>query len=214
MSYRVLLVKLLPSAYAESFLDGNLYLNTNAYFGKIDNTDIVRFDPYDGVDGSHQLTELAILDESGKWLPLPVVGPMTTRSAYTTTLNVLCLFTITDRPGDVFDRRNLAFGDIGVVIGDLKQFIQRFEVGAAAAGKKVMRGPIEYVDRGMHDGPMGPFRKYDTHRYQNEFRFALTNGKGTACRLPIGNIRDIAYPIKATDIQRLWDHMTRSRTTS
>ena len=207
MTYRVILLKLLSKAFESDFLDGNLYLNTNAYFGVIDHTDSVRFDPYDGIDESRHGVSVDIQDEAKVWLPLPIVGPFTVRVGGSTTLNVLCLFTVTDRSSDSFDSRNFAFGEVAVVIDNLTEFIRRVKRSAADANKKVHLGPIQYVERETHDGPMGPFRKFAEHSYQNEFRFVLTNGSGTACRLAIGDIRDIAHSISTTEIPLFWQEM-------
>lgn len=207
MSYRVVLVKLLPSQFASDFLDGNLYLNTNAYFGKLDSTDTVRFDPHDGVDESRQVSKVEIKDESGNWLRLPVVGPVTLRSKLSGKLNILCLYAMTDREGDFFDSRNLAFGDQAVVITNLLEFIRRIKAAAKVAGKKVQHGPIQYVEREIHDGPMGSFRKYREQTYQNEFRFVFTDGDGSVCRLSIGDIRDIAYAMSSSNVAKVWQSM-------
>ena len=207
MSYRVILAKILPRRFEADFLDGNLYLNTNAYFGSIDHTDSVRFDPHDGVDASRQVSKVEIQDGTGEWIPLPVVGPVTMRSANAAGLNILCMYTISDRPGDSFDPRNLAFGERAVVIDDLAEFIRRIKNAASQAKKQVAYRPIEYVERATYDGAMGPFRKYTEHFYQNEFRFVFSNGPGEVCRLPIGDIRDIAHSISTEDIPVLWKEM-------
>lgn len=204
MSYQVILIKLLPNKYASDFLDGNLYLNTNVYFGKIDHTDSVRFDPHDGVDNSRQVAKVEIKDENGNWLPLPVVGPITIRSHHSNRANILCLYTVTDRKDDFFDKRNLDFGDVAIIIDDLLEFIRRVKSAATKANKRVHHGPITYVERAVHDGYMGPFRKYSELSYQNEFRFVFDNGTGSACQLPIGDIRDITHSIAATDVPKFW----------
>lgn len=210
MPYRIILVKLLPQKYASDFLDGNLYLNTNSFFGQIERADAVRFDPHDGVDESRQVLEVAIQDEKGTWLPLPIIGPVTSRTELSDALNVLCFYTVTDRSGDFFDGRNIAFGDVAVVIGDIKEFILRVKTAAKAASKEVFHGPIHYVERDIYDGPMGPFRKYTEYQYQNEFRFVLNSGTGAECRLAIGDLRDIAYPIRSTDLSSLWERMLKN----
>lgn len=147
MAYRVVLVKLLPGQFASDFLDGNFYLNTNAYFGKLDSTDTVRFDPHDGDDESRQVSKVEIKDESGNWLRLPVVGPVTSRSKLSGMLNILCLYAMTDREGDFFDSRNLAFGGQAVVITNPLEFIRRVKAAAEVAGKKVQHGGIVRFQR-------------------------------------------------------------------
>ncbi len=209
MLHRVILVKLLPEKYEADFLDGYIYFNTNAYFGIIDHKDEVRFDPDDGIDESRQVSKVEIQDHTGNWLPLQVIGPITTRSEVSAKQNVLCLFTITDRAGDSFNEQNLAFGERAVVIDNLQEFICRVKRATEQVSKKLSLGPIEYVEYATYDGPMGPFRKFTTHRYKNEFRLVLSNGTRDACRLSVGNLRDIAHAIDARDVPRYWQGMLR-----
>ena len=198
---RIVLAKLLPAGFTSDFLDGNLYLNTNSFFGKIDKTDVVRHDPHDGIDQSRQVQEIAILDDDGNWLPiLGLINPVTSRYAESANLNVLCLYMIGDQESFHFDRRNRKFGDVAVVISNLREFIHRVKSAAIAKEKQVAHGPIQYISRDLHDGPMGPFRKFEKHSYQNEFRFVFDNGNASACRLQIGDIRDIAFPMASTEI--------------
>ena len=200
MSHRVILVKIIPKGYAADFLNGNLYLNTNQYFGMIDQSDIVRYDPHDGIDESKQVASVEVQDEGGAWLPIPTVGPISVRNKLSKFLNILCLYTITDRPGDEFDELNLKFGDIAIIINDLSEFVRRLLIAAQIANKRVSYGPVEYVDRNSHDGTMGPFKKFSNLQYQNEFRFVFDKGDGEACRLSAGNLRDITHVIASSSI--------------
>ena len=207
MSHRLFLIKLLPEKYESDFLEGNLYLNTNVYFGAIDHTDPVRFDPHDGIDESLHVAKFEIQDHDGSWLPLPITGPISIRSDASAKRNMLCMFTATDKPEDSFDARNLAFGDRAVVIVNPIEFVARVMRAAKGANRPVLLNPIEYVERTTHSGPMGPFRKFMNYSYQNEFRFTLEEGSGEACRLPIGSIRDIAHTISSTHVPHLWQAM-------
>lgn len=207
MTYRVILVKLLPERYETDFLEGNLYLNTAAYFASVDRTDAVRSDPHEGIVETHHVSKFEIQDPEGEWHPLPVIGPISVRDEASTRLNVLCMFTVTDKPDDVFDARNLDFGERAVVIDNLVEFIARVKRAAEASGRKVDHAPIEYVDRATYSGRMGPFRKFSTHSYQNEFRFVFLNGTGQPGILSIGSIRDVAHSIPAIQLPAFWETM-------
>ncbi|MEK8046440.1 hypothetical protein [Ideonella margarita] len=207
MPYSVILIKLLPREFEDDFLDGNLYLNTNVYFGAMDRTDAVRFDPHEGIDESLHVSKVEVQSNEGTWLTIPIAGPISTRSRTSNGLNVLCMFTVTNKPGDFFDDRNMAFGDRAVVVDNLIEFIARIKKAAVAVGRPVSHRPIEYVDRDLHSGPMGPFRKFSTHGYQNEFRFVLASGNGEPYRLQIGCIRDIAHSIPAAQVPAFWEAM-------
>lgn len=210
MSYSVILIKLLPEAFLHDFLDGNLYLNTLNFFGEIDGSDQVRFDADDGIDQSLQVKEVAIAAPGDDWTPIGgVISPVTFRLQGSGKLNVLCMYALTDQPEQVFDKRNLEFGNTAIIIADLIEFIHRMKSAAAALNKSMFHGPVQYVDRITYHGNMGPFKKYADYDYQREFRFVLTNGLGGPCRLNIGDIRDITTFGPAEDIPKLQQSAVR-----
>lgn len=211
MSYRVILIKLLPETFLRDFLDGNLYLNTHAFFGEIDGSDKVRFDTHDGIDQSLQVKEVAIAVPGEDWTPIGgVISPITFRLRKSEKLNVLCMYALTDQRDQSFDERNLAFGTTAVIIANPIEFIRRMKAAATALNKSVFHGPVEYVDRSTYHGNMGPFKKYADYDYQKEFRFVLTNGMGSPCRLSIGDIRDITAFGPAEGIPKLQQSTVRS----
>jgi len=210
MSYSVILIKLLPEAFLRDFLDGNLYLNTSAFFGEIDGADQVRFDADDGIDESLQVKEVAIAAPGEDWTPIGgVISPITFRLQESEKLNVLCTYALTDQPDQMFDMRNLAFGGTAVIIANPIEFIRRVKSAAAALNKSVFHGPVEYVEKSTYHGKMGPFKKYANYDYQREFRFVLTNGSGSPCRLNIGDIRDITAFGPTEDIPKLQQSTVR-----
>jgi hypothetical protein len=208
MPSQVALVKILPSCWVKDFLDGNLYLNTNTYYGEVDRSDVVRFDPQDGIDESRQVKEVAIADERGNWIPIGgLINPVTFRSEQSSSVNILCMYAMNDRAGERFDERNLNFGDAAVYIADLLEFIRRVKAAATESGKDVLQGLVRYVKKETHDGPMGPFRKFSEHSYQNEFRFVFTGGNESACRLRVGDLRDITVLGPSAEIPKMWQSL-------
>jgi hypothetical protein len=204
MSYKVILIRILPGCRVNDFLDGKLYLNTNKFFGAIDGSDAVRFDPFDGIDQSLQVKEVSIAAPGDDWTPIGgIINPVVFRSRESEKLNVLCMYALSDQRDQPFDTRNLAFGETAVLIGNPIEFIRRVKVAATALDKQAFHGPVEYVDKRTYHGDMGPFRKFAGHAYQNEFRVVLTNGTGHPCRLNIGDIRDIAVRGPSKDIPKL-----------
>ncbi|MBK6853441.1 MAG: hypothetical protein IPG93_18155 [Burkholderiales bacterium] len=204
------LLKILPEEGAEDFLNGSLYMNTATYFGRIDRTDEVRFDPHDGVHEAIQAARVEIMGGNGEWLDLGGVNnPITVRNYASERLNVLCLYMISDRDCDAFDSRNLSFGDKAILINNVPHFFERLRAAAASDGKKIGAGPIEYMDKATHSGRMGPFRKFHIHSYQNEYRIVVDGGTGSACRLEVGDLRDISAVIASSGIPQLWAAMRR-----
>jgi hypothetical protein len=207
-NYEVVLAKILPEYRVEDFLSGNLHLNTAKFFADLDKADSERSDPHEGADEAWQVDEVAIADTNGTWLPLPrIVGPTTLGSERSSKLNVLCLYSMTNRVGDHFDERNLSFGDQAIVILNPLEFVRRMKVAAAAVSKTLTQNAIEYVDASTYHGPMGPFRKFSLHSHQNEFRFVLGEGNGNSCRLLVGDLRDITLQIPTTALSKFWESL-------
>ena len=206
MTYSVILVKLLREEYVESFLDGNLYLNTATYFSQLDQSDTVRADPNDSISEARKVREVAIQDDKGNWVPIgDVQNPIIFRSDELRNLNILCLYTLTDRQHDSFDERNLEFGSVAIFISNLPEFVRRVREAAATSKWSIQHGPIDYVNRIEIDGSMGPFRKFQDFSYQREFRFAFITNKREACYLNVGNLRDITFVRLSADVARIWE---------
>jgi hypothetical protein len=207
---RILLVKILPERYRESFLSGDLYLNTPAYFKKLESGDIVRSDPDEGLSESRQFIELAVRADDGCWLPIEgIKGPLRFRGADSDGFNMLCLYTFTENSTEAFDERNLNFGNSFVVINNLVEFVRRFREAAALLKRRCGLGLVEYVDPAVHDGPMGPFRKYRSFTYQNEFRVIVGDSDGSALKLGLGNLRDICSWGDSADLNKIFNNATK-----
>jgi len=117
--------------------------------------------------------------------------------------NILCTYMYTDKPGFKFDTRNLGFGDKAVIIKDFNEFVKRVDLAISSVGKRLLHGPVEYVNKSEYHGTMGPFRKFSEYNYQSEFRFVVLGGKATkpeALQLNIGDIRDITLVLPSKQL--------------
>lgn len=200
----VALAKLLPEKYRESFLDGNLFMNTPAYFEQLEARDIVRCDPDEGLSESRHFKEVAVQAADGTWVPIQgIIGPVKFRTPQAGRYNMLCLYAHPDESVEPFDERNLAFGESFVLIHNVVEFIRRFREAAASLDRQYSHGLVEYVDPDVHDGPMGPFKKFRVFSYQNEFRFTIA-GDGSPLMLKIGDLRDICSWGSSADLKRLF----------
>lgn len=195
MSYGVILAKILPQKYVDDFLDGNMYMNTDAYFVTVDQSDVLRADAHEGVDEAWQFKQISIQDRFGNWTPIGgAQSPLMYRYGDNESRNLLCLYMFTNKPDFKFDDRNIDFGDAAVIISDLKEFLRRFKIAARDAGKQLLHGPVQYVNKRDHHGQMGAFRKFSDYEYQSEFRLVLVGEKGETpnpITFSIGDIRDI-----------------------
>lgn len=204
-SDRGLFIKLLPACWVESFLDGKIYFNTDKYFAALDESDVVRFDPDEDIDESLQVKEIAIQSkETGEYVPIGgVISPIKFRYKEKLPLNIFCVFVFLEKHDFQFDERNLKFGDSAIVIRDPIEFTNRIHSASNKLGLTVNQRSVEYVQKTIYHGKMGPFRKYDEYEYQIEFRYLLRPGLGEATILQIGDIRDICFPMPSNEITKL-----------
>jgi hypothetical protein len=95
------------------------------------------------------------------------------------------------------DPRMLEFGNVALVIRDIRKFIDRFQAKAMEVGLKPVNGLVEYVDGERYEGvieKLGFAKLKDPFQYQKEYRLALMF-KDKAPQeyiLDIGSIGDIA----------------------
>ena len=203
MARNTVLMKLLPSAYLESFLNGNLYMNTPKYFATLEEADLVRSDADEGIHTSMQTKEVSIRNEQGEWVPIAgLINPVLYRTQDAATYNMYCMYGIQELIEEPLDDRNLAFGDTFVAITNSEEFLRRVKEAADKEGRAYEHALIEYVDRETFDGFMGPFRKFSSFAYQQEFRMVLLGGDGFPTTLSIGDIRDICIVGPSVEFNR------------
>jgi hypothetical protein len=204
---QILLAKLLKAQYVESFLNGNLFMNSASYFKKLEATDQVRSDGDEGIDWAIQAKELAIQGPDGEWIPIAgIIGPLKHYTEDSAKFHMLCMYMFTDNPAEVFDPRNLQFGDRFVFILNSAEFFRRVREAVRELGYTCQHRPIEYVDRHTYHGPMGPLRKFDEYAFQNEFRLVLRSGedhKDEPLTVKIGDIRDICWSGQSGEIAKI-----------
>jgi hypothetical protein len=207
---RVMVVKLLPERHLESFLNGDLHMNSAAFFKKLDGGDVVRSDRHEGLEWARQIKELSIQAENGEWIPVGgIINPLTYHTKESSNFNMFCMYMFTDQQGESFDTRNMDFGDTFVMITNFLEFLQRVKTAAEKLRRNCYHGPVGYVSPQTHDGKMGPFRKFDSFSYQNEFRIILEGGDGNPTTLQIGDIRDIALVGNSAELAEIIERLKR-----
>lgn len=178
-----------------SFLDGQVYMNTLAYFAAL-SSDPLRADPREGDAWwmpSNQAT-LSIKVPGGDFVP---IGGLTGAISYShpddRQANVYCLYGVgEDSENTGIDPRVLEFGDTYVAITKPQLLFDKIADAAEKRGQKITVGAISYVDESNHYGLVGPFRKSADYAYQSEFRILMRPGLGQSVMLEIGDIREIA----------------------
>jgi hypothetical protein len=191
----MLLLRFMKRERVDSFLRGDLYLNTLEYFAGLEG-DPVRADVHEGAQFAFQVATIEIEDEKGEFIPLKrFINPVTHRELKPSGMNLLSMYFIKTVGGFRVDERNFAFGQTAIVITRPDEFFARVQRALKNAGRRVGWRPVEYVPR-SYEGPVGPFRKFDDFEYQHEIRLVVTGGSGEPLQLAIGDISDIceAHP--------------------
>ena len=205
------LVKLGSREHMEDFrINGTMYMNTVEYFrvlegrGHVGDEDEALQSCYQSDRVSVKITKpdgesILLTKENG------LTGQILTRNNAVNGQNIFCMhaFLYSDMK-PIVDERNLIFGDTYVCITNGLAFLERIHAAAKKAKVKIYRGLVEYVPRDSHNGKFGIFRKFDTHSYQNEYRFVLSPGLCMPYTLALGDISDITIIGSSVEIN---DHI-------
>lgn len=207
-------------SYVESFLDGNLYMNTLQYFKGYEETEINNIgDRYEGVSVNippkNSLIYIKYRNEVHTINPNDIVGSVTIQPDKYNTANVFCLYgpamdvskKYTSQEVDnliYLDEQCLSLGEYLVVIHNSTEFVKRIENAASKANFILHHSSVEYYDSELSfafKDEQVPFRKTKEFGHQKEYRFVLLrdNPENKPYILEIGDIRDIASTIPTKD---------------
>lgn len=182
--------------------DGVLYMNTLEYFWSVEDDD-ARGDPYDCNTSIHhgKSGTVEIPTADGR----TIVGKVSNfeyrvHTAHPDQINLFCMYAIRPAFGSFpIDARNLRFGEHALVFLQPQEFIDRTRQAIRESGRGGRAGLVEYVPED-YAGEIGPFRKKSRFRYQSEWRLVVENGPGTALRMQVGSLCEIAVIVRAEEI--------------
>lgn len=201
MTRTLAIVRFASEERIESFLDGEVYMNTLGYFSKLED-DSLRADEKEGDTLWLQNATLSIRPNGEDFIPINgLISPIRYASSSNQQVNVYCMFGVgeeVEREG--IDPRVLNFGDTFAVITNPNLFCERLSEAAKQIGQEIRWGRIRYVDELEHDGAVGPYVKSARYSYQSEFRITMHPGHGCPSVLQIGDIRDIAITGRSEDL--------------
>lgn len=192
------MVKFGSKEHMEDFhRNGTMYMNTVEYFRTLEGRGHVG-DEDEGLQSCYQSNRVnvKITKPDGESIFLTtengLAGQILTRNNAVNGQNIFCMYALQySGMKPVVDERNLIFGDTYVCITSGTTFLERIHAAAKKARAKIYRGLVEYVPRDNHNGKMGIFKKFDTHSYQNEYRFVLSPGFSVPYTLSLGDLSDI-----------------------
>ena len=186
--------------------NGSLFLNTVYAFRDIDND--YRGDKNEGVSNVIQ-SENAIVEFSfpqefggelgGKTIRIDkrngLEGQILISNKSYRNTNIYSLYMVEASEQWKLDPRIDQFGDYGAFIYKPQVFLERVVNALDREGKQYSYGSVDYKDRASFEGELSLFNKFDSYRYQNEFRIIVENNADSPMKLSIGSIDDIAYAL-------------------
>ncbi|MDP3705666.1 MAG: hypothetical protein Q8R24_07110 [Legionellaceae bacterium] len=201
----ILLFRFTPDKHLNSFLDGNLYMNTYNYYRKIEEK-INRGDKQEGVASSYraETIKISITNSNGKPVPIGgLINRVNFMHPFDHQINIFCMsvfepdFSEFKNINFKVDRRFNAFGNKAVLIIQPQEFIDQItkningKTSSPCSNKffdKVDYLPEEY------NGTIGCFSKFAQYEWQNEWRLAIqdsTRFGSEPITLKIGDISSI-----------------------
>lgn len=185
--------------------EGHLHLETVDYFRELDGSS----PRGDALEASAYCLHLDgwtfnMEDDAKQWQRVgTIVGGVPVGDSALATANLFCLHARRrSQCKDPFLLSDLGYGPSCVVFRDASEFFRRVHAAVVGLGHTAEFGLVEYVERATYHGEMGPFRKFNDHREDSEFRILVTPGLGKALTLKLGDLSDIAMLLPASN--RIW----------
>jgi hypothetical protein len=113
---------------------------------------------------------------------------------------IFSMYSVTQENMNSHDARLKDFGESAVVILNGNEFLKRIEAAAKEQDFSCEFGMVDYIEKKVHKGSMGPFRKYSELLYQSEYRVLFHDrDEGALADFSIGDIRDISVLCSSDD---------------
>ncbi|AGL03669.1 hypothetical protein [Desulfoscipio gibsoniae] len=201
-----ILIKFAPLKLAKSFRSGTIYMNSLDYFRGLEDDNKVRGDL---LEGTHSLIAKddfsQVLPQFGMDFPeaikKKIIGGIHLLDEELKYYKVFCMYQLNcdfkSRYIEPIDTRVNNFGDTFVLIFNLKEFRRRIvaelEKGTYNALGFAGQG-VEYYQYDTSTQKLGPLKKLDLYKWQNEYRLIAEPLEHTLdpLILNIGDISDIS----------------------
>ena len=186
-------------------LNGVLHMKRLRAFQNIEHKEIG--DKNDGLSHIYQPNKIALEINGEKITGL--AGPIKLAEDISFNPHIFCTYAITEKhllleSGNYIDEKCFDFGDSVLIITDYTKFRERISKKLKQIGGYITSDLVEYVPYDSYHGEMGPFRKFDYHIHQSEYRFVYnSNQKDDTFDFEIGNIEDIATIFPSIESNKL-----------
>jgi len=167
-------------------------MNNIDYFRQYEDNEL-RGDKEEGIIGIEQVADVKLLYK-GKLLAHSGSGPLKFHD-YNNKGNIYSLIAITSLENSAtfqIDENNKKFGNLFLVISDVRDFINRIKQKLKEYRLEYEYGLVRYYNLKKHSGPLDVFCKPDKFKYQKEFRFYVKRKEDDPLILKIGSIKDIS----------------------
>jgi hypothetical protein len=199
--------------HAQSFLAGQVRMQTIEYFRGVEHTDkALRGDAYEGASGIFHPSGLSFVSFGDIKIPATNLGgPLAVFPDTVRSWHVFCMHVIGFTPEDPetyetlramedrvrLDERCANFGKHFVVVHNVAEFVRRVDAAIESRGWRSSRRVVEYYEldfAGIFDPKDVPFRKSRIFSYQKEYRIVARTSQHTPTPLvlDIGDINSIA----------------------
>ena len=186
--------------------EGLLYCNTVKYFRTLEKDDHkLRKDNSEGAVTSTKIDWMKLLVDN-KELPLKFAkARLQTFDEAKDLEHIYCMYAVTpdlaiEEP--IIDKRNINFGDTGLLILDPKKFLTRIK-NAIKGKMRFDYGPVYYYPDDKDYNNLTAFHKPEYYSYQREFRLLFHNQFAEPLEVSIGSIEDISFKFEASKLTEL-----------
>lgn len=182
---------------------GEVFLNTWGYFRRCELNN-VQGDKHEGLAEIYQVANgnKLYIKEGMDWVP---IGGLRDQLKFFAgcqeDFNLFCMFALTQESRKHLGHPDLLkFGSVALVMTDGDAFISRLTRKLDAEGIPHYYDLVEYVDKDVHEGQMGPFRKLLEFSYQSEWRVCAHARKGGPLKVLLGDQSDITVQIPTAEL--------------
>lgn len=182
---------------------GEVYLNTWEYFRRHELNN-AQGDKHEGLAEIFQVANghKLYIKAGEEWLP---IGGLKDQLKFFAgnqgDFNLFCMFALMQESQQHLGHPDLLqFGTAALVMTDGDAFISRLTRKLDEEGIPHHQALAEYVEKDLHEGEMGPFRKLSEFSYQSEWRVCAHARKGGPIKLFLGDLSDISVLVPTSEL--------------
>jgi hypothetical protein len=192
--------------HAEDLIDGIVHCNPTHLFRSHNiGTHDMRYDSLESLKLKNEITEMTMVLENDKTISTPVIKGSI--KIFEPDAHLFCMYGM-EIPHIAFRRESekvfkikdlihpdaLKLGDHIVAFLNINGFFERLDKQIINDHFSAKRNFVSYYDVHKYKGELGYFKKPDSYKHQNEYRYVIYSNQDikSPLRLQIGSLKDIA----------------------